>query len=302
MAYQTNKIPLRYGEDPEQKADRQLRGAPVEEGPGFTPDQPNSQAPTGDQGGGNGRWVNFSRYWDQNRNGAGDMANALTTRANERAGSVQAQTAQALQQFGQAVNAGTVRNDGSDISNAQYAGPTSLTEAQGYGDLDAQALRATENVDNLQRTEGVQAELQDMYGGQGSYSTGASLLDAGLASTAGGAQFAGVKKNWGGLLQTLTSAKNEAAKTAGVAQSTSDLARAEYLRRLLAGEPVAPVNLDDPDGRDDATGNVYTDPSGNAATSDGVAEQLLGTTANTTTTDEEDEDEDDERLRRMGFR
>lgn len=240
MAYQT-KTPLRYAEDPDEPRQRQLAGY-VDEGPPASTETPNAQAPTGDQGGGNGRWINFARYWDQNRNQAGDMATALTNKANERAGSTQAHMAQAMRTFGQAVNQGTVRDDGSNIAAAKYTGPSSLTEAQGYADLDQQVNRAAENVTNLQDTYGVQAELQDMYGGAGNYTAGGSLLDAGLAQTAGAGAFKGVKDRWGGLLGQLADAKAEAAKAGAGGLAASQSAVDAYNARMLAGEDVDPAD------------------------------------------------------------
>lgn len=233
MAYLIKPKYEQYADRPKQKdPDAVFNYAPAAPPPG--PEAPNTQAGPSLEGG-NGRWINFSRYWNQNQNGAQDMATGLGNDAENRAQDAQIRGQNALTNHASAVQKGMVKDEGiigggpylgggvtkqraEELANASYTGPTSLTDAQ----LDSTYGRAAMGIQNLQSVNGQQAELQQKA--KGTYGQGASLLDAGLTQTAGGERFAGLKQRYSGLMDQLEKIKTQAgeASAKGAADSVTN--------------------------------------------------------------------------------
>lgn len=196
------------------------------------------------------RFVNFSRFLNANRDAAQNTAKQITGDISRQGDQVQNDTQKAQQQFGSAVQAGTVKYDPTTygeavqngrtppdlqaLSQAKYSGPGALSDNADWQQLNDRARKVQDTANATASSGGIGAVLQERN--RGAYSDGNRRLDSALTGYVGADQFAGARERYGKMSDALNAANTASEQTAGQARGASEAARAQYATDLKTRE------------------------------------------------------------------
>lgn len=203
---------------------RPAGSAPLRSAPGMpAPAQP---AP----GAGSGDWTNISRYIDANKEVSDRTAGEFAGKLEQEARGAKASVDDAKNQFEQDAVAGAWNEGraGEDPGEAAYKGPQNMAEHRGFADLSSKVNETQSRVKTATTGYGMQAHMQDRYGGSGNYTGGQSSLDAALVGGAGGKRFHQLGQQYGGLKGYLDSANKESAALSQSVAFQSDQMRTDW--------------------------------------------------------------------------
>ncbi len=212
---------------------------------------------------GSGRFVNFERVLNANRDNAQKMSDGLVNKVDAQAskaqdlvnGSVADFQHEALYQSPSYIGTTTYNNDTGyyDPDKVTYDGPQKLADVAPAGMTGAYNT-ATASLNNLGTPGGVQALIgQDV---QGHYSQGMSNLDGALAGATGGKQFNDLATKYAGLGTAMTNAN--AAVDASLKQANDSTAKTNKDAEATAKKQ----NTEIDDKEEDRLQNAYGDAIG----------------------------------------
>lgn len=187
-------------------------------------------ASTPQPGQGSGDFVNIQQYLDANKEVSDRTAQQLGDTVERDAKGAKAGVDEASDQFryDAAKGSWTEKRAGEDASTPAYGGPASMAEHRGFADLTTKVQDAQAGVRNTGSGYGLQAHMQDRYGGSGGYTGGQSALDAALTGASGGQRFHQLQQDYGGLQGYLDDANKASSEYGQNAAEMSESARADY--------------------------------------------------------------------------
>lgn len=224
---------------PEEMKRRQVGGAssatPVPGGAAASAMPAAASAPRAQVGTG---FVGFDRYFAANQGAAQQMAQQVAGNVRQQAQAAQQATKGAQDTFAAKAQAAALQHDPAKAKTAAdargmaaqgYAGPKNWSEAGvDTGALAGQVAKAQDQVTGLGSLGGRAALLRESYRNNAPTSMGGSLLDAVLLGQAGGADFAALQGQYGGLGQQLVSAQGGAEAVSKSAQEQHAEAQERY--------------------------------------------------------------------------
>jgi hypothetical protein len=214
-----------------------------------------------------GSWTNLNAYLQNNTDQADQLGNRVAQnvtndaeQAKSKLGSLQSQFTQKADQSSVNRNQGLVTEavsnptefvkDQNKVSNftkirdAQYNGPQSLADVDGYTDTYSKLNNANQAVENT-KTEGGRFSLIQSQFAKPSYSRGQQRLDQMLLQNAPGAreQFSQVQQNYGGLMGSLEGAQKSAQEYAGQRKAETQSAAKDVRDALgMLDDPTTAAN------------------------------------------------------------
>lgn len=226
--------------------------APVTGGAPQTQSQ--SPAPAANAGQTPGRYVNFERYFNANKDAATNTGNQVASGIEKQGQSVQDELTQRQDTFGKAIqtNLGGAATAPTKVAPespgkprsapvtpprmpttpaataaatppapaqaVQWRGPGALHEGSGWDALVSKAGTAASQAGTAATSSGLQALLQQQQKGT-QYTPGQSRFDAGLVGASSGDKFAALKEKFGGLPKSLGAADAASVQQSGEAQA-----------------------------------------------------------------------------------
>lgn len=233
----------------------------------------NANAPKPKQG--SGSFANLNSYLDANKEQAKTMGTQVAGNVAAKADDAQSSLNNTFESFTNQANQQKVTADQSILdgiqndplsitSNAEklaqaqrmrtanYSGPTSLVDVDGYSDAQSKITQANDQLKSLGTETGRANALQQTYK-RPSYSAGQVSLDQALVQKSSDAQneIASVQSRYGDLLGVLDGKQASAAQTAAAAKAETDKTRNDYAALLgREDDPSTPI--------DESTGQIGT--------------------------------------------
>jgi hypothetical protein len=164
-------------------------------------------------------WVNLQDYLGLNSDQAADMGQRVYDDVSGKAQKAKTELGNDEQQFGDAVNKGTLQGPAGDTSqysqqqattNAQtgYAGPTSLASYD--TSLEGDVNKASQSVTAASDPNQLGSVIRETYGSQSASGPGGSALDAFLVGESSGDKLSGLGSKYGSLMSDLGVAEGHA--------------------------------------------------------------------------------------------
>jgi hypothetical protein len=180
-------------------------GGAAKAGPTTPP--PTAQTQGGFVGQAPGRFVNFEKVFNANRDSANTMANTLGNRIEQQGQAAQSKLQGAQLDFTDQLNASqeefygppSANQSKSDLeqrANAKYKGPSSIAAVKGFADVAKEADTAAKTANQASTTSGIQAFQSEGNAGR---TAGQSRFDAALTQQAGRDRFERLGQTFGGL-------------------------------------------------------------------------------------------------------
>lgn len=175
-------------------------------------------------------YTNLDAYISANRGGAASMAQGLADSAESKAQFGRGAVDMARGAFGASVAAGTPQYAPGGAKPGDYTGPTSIDDFAGGSFAGAQesAQKGYDAVAGLGTWTGRQTALQDAYGKQGHYGTGAQGLDTFLSGAGQGGRYDALKQKYGDLPSAWGEARKEAGAQVDAAKAGAGAAQQAY--------------------------------------------------------------------------
>jgi hypothetical protein len=182
-----------------------------------------------------GRFVNFSRFLNANRDAAQGAASNIVGDVKREGDAIQGQAQKASTAFEQNARSTIKPYVQGHMPSAGYSGPASVADTSGWGDLQkrSQALQGT--VNSFQTPGGLGAVI-DQNAGTAQRNVGARDLDSALIGTAGADQFASARSRYSDLASKLKALDDGSKKTVGYVNQQNDQSQKAYKDAVTQAE------------------------------------------------------------------
>jgi hypothetical protein len=224
-------------------------------------------------------FVNWDQFLNANAGAVQRTADALANPVAEAGQKANSALSTAQGAYNQAIGANTLTYNPANLGQApnyydfQYQGPASLADNKDFQSGMGYARTAQQGANTLADTYQRQGQLQKQFGaGSPAYDGNAARFDSALVGTGAGQRFEQLRKDYGGLLGTFSTARTNSEAAAKKAASDSATAAGQYRNGVAAALT----------GYRSIPGSGYMPPATPAQQQPAQQQQPTGTTLGTT--------------------